>query len=120
MSATKTQQRIAALAQCFQAAKDAATAIDNREDGGTCNRDHPAFRIKSVRTSTVLEAASKAGVNVWEFRWFGSRRWFGLGGFLDGQGNCRARMAAAATDALEETSKELCPEMSVLEYCQME
>lgn len=120
MPTTTPKITAAALAECFRAAKAAAEAIDNPEDGGTCNRDCPAFRIERCRESLIKEAAALAGVTASDFDWFGGRRWWWLTGFLEGQGNKRARMSHAATRALEAAAAVHCPQMKVCEYCQMD
>lgn len=119
-TATKSAVTVEALAACFAAAKAAGIAARTEDDGGTCNFDSPAFRIKGVAASKIKAAAEQAGVTASSFEWFGGRRWFWLTGFLAGQGNCRARMSNAATKALEEAAATHCPEMQVCEYCQMD
>ena len=107
------------LTACFTAALAAGKAAETDDDGGTCNLDSPAFKLPGVRAATIKQAAEAAGVSVADFKWFGGRWWW-LGGFLQGQGNCRSRMSHAATKALKETAATLCPEMRVCEYCQMD
>jgi hypothetical protein len=118
MTATQTIQ--AALVEAFKAAKAAGELAGvNEEDGGTCNLDSPAFKIKRVPAKLIKAAADEAGVSVSEFTWFGGRRWWWLGGFLDGQGNRRARISQAATAALKEALSSM-ENATVIEYCQMD
>jgi hypothetical protein len=110
-----------AIAECLRAARFAAEAIDNTDDGGTCNFDSPAFRIPRVSEKLIQEAAALAGVDCCSFQWFARKRWYWVhGSFLRGQGNWRSRTSHAATKALREAAAEHCPQMEVCEYCQMD
>lgn len=122
MSTATAQAKVTveSLAICFRAAKEAAEAVDHEEDGGTCNLDSPAFRLPRVRDKLIQEAAALAGVSADDFKWFGGKRWYWLHGFLRGQGNRRARMSHAATNALKAAADEHCPQMGVCEYCAMD
>jgi hypothetical protein len=106
------------LVAAFKAARQAAdTAGFNAEDGGTCNLDSPAFRLKGASEAKLRASAQAAGIGVSPFTWFGGRRWFWLTGVTLGQGNRRARMSAAATKALKAAHV---PGLEVCEYCQMD
>lgn len=98
---------VQALAELFKEADAAALAADPGEgnDGGTCNCDTPAFRIKGVRMEQVQEASRLAGVPVQPFDWFGGRRWFWLVCVLMGQGNRRTRMMEAAQRVLRDAQE---------------
>lgn len=114
-----TSEKINAMAEAFKTAKAAGEAAFTSDDGGTSNLDSPAFRVARISKKSVEAAAALAGVSVSDFEWFGGRRWFWLGGFLKGQGNCRSRMSHAATKALEAAASTFEGfEMSVCEYCQ--
>lgn len=108
------------IAKCLRAAREAAEAITNTEDGGTCNFDSPAFRIERVPNKLIQEAAALAGVSCDDFTWFRTRWYWVHGSFLKGQGNWRSRTSVAATKALREAAEQHCLQMRVCEYCQMD
>jgi hypothetical protein len=113
-----TEHLHAQLVTAFRAAREAANDAGlNDEDGGTCNLDSPAFRLKGVTKRVIERAARQAGCGVSDFTWFGGHRWFWLQCGLLGQGNRRSRMSRAATDALKEANVS---GMEVCEYCQMD
>lgn len=117
MPETKIHPKVEAMAEAFRVAKAAGLAAATDEDGGTCNMDSPAFRVKGVRAALVHQAAEMAGVTVCDFKWWSGSRWWWLGGFLQGQGNCRQRMSTAATQALKAAKPDF---MEVCQYCQMD
>lgn len=100
---------VQALAQVFREAKEAALAADPgaglENDGGTCNCDTPAFRIKGAREAHILAAGEAAGVKPQPFDWFGGRRWYWLNVPLFGQANRRTRMMEAAQRVLRDAQE---------------
>lgn len=108
------------LTGLFRRAETAAMEAGvDLEDGGTCNLDHPAFRIDRVRESSIQKIATRAGLDVTPFQWFGGRKWFWLNVPLYGQANRRARMAQAASKVLQEGEKTI-KGFSACCYCQMD
>jgi hypothetical protein len=91
------------LVAAFTAAREAARAAGdaNDEDGGTSNFDTPIVFLPRVRGSRIEKAAAEAGVDASTVRYCGATWWF-VRVPLDGQGNCRTRMAEAATKALKD------------------
>jgi hypothetical protein len=115
-----SKELVKKLADLFRRAAEAALAADTDEDGGTCNFDTPAFRIKRCRKTVIEAAAREAGVlvDVTEFTWFG-QRWFWLIVPMHGQAARRTRMAEAAAKVLREAQeKGEIPEFRALLYCQ--
>ena len=120
-----TKQKIDILACVFKAAKEAAIAADPGEgmknDGGTCNLDTPAFKIKGMRRQTIEKAARKAGVGVTQFHWFGGRIWYWLDVPRRGQANRRSTMSSAASKVLSEFQESgIIPGFRACQYCQMD
>jgi hypothetical protein len=93
------------LTEALQAAASAAQALAHTEDGGTCNFDTAVFfPPPTLRTRTIQEAATAAGVNVGVSKWMRARCVFVYVG--TGQGNRHSRMAEAATKALKAAGLE--------------
>lgn len=82
--------------------------------------DSPAFRLPRAPDQLIRKAAEMAGVQVADFRWLGGKRWYWVTGFLQGQGNHRARLSHAATRAMQHQAALSLPQMEVCEYCQMD
>jgi len=89
------------LAQAFTAAREAALALADTEDGGTCNLDTPVVFLPHVPKARVEAAAALAGICVHHDTWLGRACWF-VYTPLNGQANRRNRMAEAATKALKD------------------
>lgn len=99
------ESKVEALARVFRDAEHAALAADPGEglhnDGGSCNFDTPAFRIKGMREATIQAAAKLAGVDVTGFTWLGGGRWFWVNVTMRGQANRRSTMGYAAQKVLD-------------------
>jgi hypothetical protein len=82
------------LAQMFREAQEAADAVKETEDGGTCNLDTVAF----MPGRSIVRLKKAFAILDWHFSgstWLGSKIYFS-GLHFSGQGNRRARMAKAA------------------------
>jgi hypothetical protein len=85
------------LAQIFREAQTAADAVQEGDDGGTCNLDSVVLQPRNS-TMRLKKAFELLG---WDygngFNWLGAKSHFS-GLRFRGQGNMRARMAKAAYD----------------------
>lgn len=80
-----------ALINALIRARESTTALQNSEDGGTCNFDCPFLVMpKGTRESTMNAIGKAAGV--WFDKW-DNGEWHISGDFLSGQGNRRANIA---------------------------
>lgn len=119
----KTEQKIRLLADLFMEANLTAALADPGadQDGGTCNMDSPAFRVKGTKQSTIEAAAKMAGLQVVDFTWFAGQKWYWLGVTLNGQGNRRAAMSTAAAHVLAGAEDAgIIPGFEACQYCQMD
>lgn len=99
-----TTPRIVARSQLVEALRIAKASAEmagqNTEDGGSCNLDSPALRLKGWPEALVKAAGEEAGVRLAPFHWFGNVLWYWVCLDFHGQGNRRARMSQAAVDVL--------------------
>jgi len=95
-----TAKEIEALEMAILKAEKAARKYADTEDGGTCNFDAPAVKLKATeRQLSGME---------WPMMKWGKRQpdggtWFVILINLSGQGNRRTRMAEAAAKSLQES-----------------
>lgn len=117
MNTLKADPLIDAFKRAAVAAEDAQR---DTSDGGTCNFDTPAFRIKGAREARIREAAKAAGVEVSMFTWFGGKWWW-LNLAWHGQGNKRTRAMEAALAVLRDLeSSGTVPSFEARGYYQMD
>ena len=96
------------LTEIFKAARAAAMAQSNGDDGGTCNFDSATFEPRSIRLSDaeILQAASAAGVHAHFGKWMKSNTcWVCCS---QGQANRRTRMAEAFNSSLKASGIKAC------------
>lgn len=86
-------------------ASKAAEAYAYTEDGGTCNFDSPAIRVKATARQMAMLDFS---VTKWGRRLPDGSTWYVINMPLSGQGNRRSRMAEAAADSLRAQGYEAC------------
>jgi len=111
------------LVQVFKDAGEAAKLADPGEgnDGGTCNFDSPAFRVKGWGEKMIAKLAEEAGLSVCRFSWFGSHNWYWLNVPLHGQANRRSTMSTAASKVFQKAmDSENLKGFSSCQYCQMD
>lgn len=89
---------IDALEAAICKAEQYAQKYANTEDGGTCNFDAPAVKLKATERQL---ACMDWQVMKWGKRCEDGRTWFVLWLNLDGQGNRRTRMAEAVAESLK-------------------
>ncbi len=106
------------LVEMFRAAEAAAVAADSEDDGGTCNLDSPAFRMKGNKVAAIRKAAELAGIRVHDFTWYG-KKWFWLNVTANGQANRRYRSIRAATNAMRPFEDKIAG-LSVSHYMAMD
>lgn len=92
----KAVDRYSLLAMHLKQAADAARPLADTEDGGTCNFDQLELIMPGWRAKSVLAAATKAGLQAWEF---------GRGVFcflppVRRQGDARTRQAEKMRDVM--------------------
>jgi len=110
----------AKLVEAFRRASAAAIAADAPDDGGTCNFDTPAFRIKGAQEGQLKSAAREAGVEIHRI----SERGYWAGFYwvwvpMSGQGNRRSRSMSAAQKVLDEYVGQI-PGFEARGYYQMD
>lgn len=109
------------LIQGFKDAAKAAKEAAERspDDGGACNFDTPAFRIKGAPILPIEALVAPSGLTVSEFTWFGRQKWLWLNLPSYGQGNRRTRASQAAVDVLKQLVAQV-PGLEVNHYMQMD
>jgi hypothetical protein len=85
------------LVEAFKAAKQAAQAVVDTDDGGTCNFDAPFLRLR--KSKVVEDAANEAGIGVTHGEYLGRKGYFIE--VMEGQANRRTKMASEARKALQ-------------------
>lgn len=95
-----TNEKIELLAGALALAEEAAQAVKDTPDSGTCNFDTPYFRPGALRSATIEAAADLAGVDVHIHDLWGSRAAF-VEVATRGQAYLRTRMAEAGYQALK-------------------
>lgn len=91
-------KEIEALELAILRAENYAQKYAGTEDGGTCNFDTPAIKLKATERQL---ACMDCPVMKWGKRCKDGRTWFVLWLNLDGQGYRRTRMAMAAAESLK-------------------
>jgi hypothetical protein len=98
-----TAKEVDALEMAILKAEQDAQKYANTEDGGTCNFDAPAIKIKATEKQL---ACMDWRVMKWGKRCEDGRTWFVVWLNLSGQGNRRTRMAEAAAESLKASGYE--------------
>jgi hypothetical protein len=98
-SIEETPPSIETITLAFKASLEAAKALADTEDSGTCNFDCAV--VRPGRYSRRFQVAAKAaGVRLLSFTWFGRTAYGVQPPFYQGDANRRCRIAKAMTAAI--------------------
>lgn len=94
-----TSKEFEAMEMALLKANESAQAYANTEDGGTCNFDALAIKVKATEKQMKQ-------LEWWSFKWMkrdptDGKTWYVIGLDYNGQGNRRTRMAEAACKSME-------------------
>lgn len=97
----KTEMEIMKLTEALKKAVQVAKALQDTEDGGSCNFDAPKLYLDGWTRAKVECAVEAAGLKCFDHRFFpkAKRGWVICGG-TSGQGNRRSRMAERMAEYL--------------------